>query len=1086
MPSARFAGVPSPRTKPTFRTERFGLWESNVRVTLAEGNSPVLSGVDASGNPLRHFSTNGNAYWRLDLNSADETAMSWDKEDYFGLKFYIRPRTVAGRIQVWRKGDAGRGGPFFDIVDGKGRFGWWDNDQKREVYVETSAQVFWPGRVHYVYIRKQWPQQNTTDGNWEDGYWSNSRIVRINTAIDVTATVGGTVTDGTRTGYVIRQASARKVDVYTVAGAPGSWVSPVSGAGIPAATAATFTYPAADVFMVKRFQEFADGINDRTGYIAWTNSGANDVHTCGITSADATKIPGVDAVGVASPPGALFYGAVNGVVNAAAGTYTFRNEMVGMLWTWGSDAPTALIGKTYRIVSVSSTTSIITSPLYDTSARDDFSAIVIGSPIKGLVSTGVELIKSSGFDDSKAPDSSGSTIYFMGSEDQGKATSTYQPFDGETWCPGWTVYEPAVAGVDAFVFDATVNTDKTLTGSDYFNQAVWEAANTALHHQLQFEASNTRFCWDGRDYGAVDVVESTQPESIPLDSSDITGPTITRASGTVTPLGASKPFWEYVQGRSTWAGQRYVAVGFRDPVQGVSGRPSPVARIKALEDDTTNPSGVVRLLVSDLPVGPPGVEVVIYQSAADGDASVLFEAARVPNGTSEVAVEMLEALLALNQAADFDAYEPPRCGVVGAGLGRLVYGALEVQPNGLTPSRVGQPGLADFGKTFRLEGGSGVQITALQELDGLLAVFKRRAMGSVSFTTEGFAVVQLVSSGVGCVSPQALQAKDSLLWFVSDRGVQVSQRTGVTNLGKPEYVGENVERFFTNVVDLRRLPRCSAAINRTRNQFVVALRTVDEKRTNARISAELSGQDIAFSRYLGPNVTALATVQARESGADLVVGGTEEGFMVWMDREDTPLLLLGPDPLSWGAYQVQSYGGVYASTLALNARTVGTVDTDLAGPMGVTLRFNDAAGVERMVSVLGSDGTTMLFAEPLLAAIPEDTQVMVGAPNVRWETPWLDMGNSERMKSLIHVDLVFETRDQTPSGGIYCAIYRDWDMDNVRFETTLDLGDVPYRLTPTSLRGRWFKLVIEHAPNTPGVLFDVAALVWRVRDEDQV
>jgi len=359
-------------------------------------------------------------------------------------------------------------------------------------------------------------------------------------------------------------------------------------------------------------------------------------------------------------------------------------------------------------------------------------------------------------------------------------------------------------------------------------------------------------------------------------------------------------------------------------------------------------------------------------------------------------------------------------------------------------------------------------------------------MGSVTFSPEGFAVVQLVSSGVGCVSPQALQAKDSMLWFVSDRGVQVSQRDGLSNLGKPQYVGENVERFFTSVVDLRRLPRCSAAINRTRNQYVVALRTIDQRRSNARISAELSEQKVAFSRYLGPNVSVLATVQSREPGADLVVAGTEEGFVVWMDREDTPLLMMGPDAFAWGAHQVQSYGGVYASTTALDARTINVVDTELAGPMGVTLRFNDAAGVERLVPVLGSDSTRIHFAEPLLAAIPDEVQVMVGAPNMRWETPWLDMGNSERMKSLLYVDLVLETRDALPTGNLYCALYRDWDLDNVRYETTLDLGDVPHRLNPTSLRGRWFKLVIEHAPNTTGVLFDLAALVWRVRDEDQV
>lgn len=1102
MPSARFAGVPSPRTKPTFRTERFGLWESNVRVANAQGNSPVLSGVDSSGNPLRHFSTNGNAYWNLTLNSADESAMSWGKEDYFGLKFYIRPRSVSGRIQVWRKGGPGRGGPFFDIVDGKGRFGWWDNDQKREVYVETSGQVFWPGRVHYVFLRKRWPPRNTTGGNWEDSYWSNNQIRRIVMGVSYSPTVGAAIADNgatPRRGTVLRIINSTTFDVYTTT-TDTAWAGTVAGNAI-----SSVSTPSSDMFVVKRMPEYTDaaGIAGRTSYDAYINAVAADAtaNIVSFTSSDATRVSGVNAVGVVSPAGALFDGAAAGVVTTrdmdpggpGVEFYLPRAEMAGMFFTWGDDAgvPAALQGKTYRISSVAPGSDVLLSTITCVDANDltttpDFSGIT--TDVKGQISLGIELIKSDGFDTSKAPDNSGDAIYFMGSPDQGDPTSTYQPFDGEAWCPGWMIDAPASAGVDARVFQDSSATavDSMLIGGDVFTEEIYTAGSTAIGHQLQYTASYVRFVWDGRAYGGADVAASTQPAEIPQDASSKTGPTITASSSTVAMTGTSKPFWEYVQPRTTWAAERYLAVGFYDPVQGIAGRPSPVARVKALEDDTTNPSGVVQFVVSDLPVGPPGVEVVIYQSAADGNAATLFETVRVPNGTSEVAVDLLESLLLLNRAADFSAYEPPRCGLVGVGLSRMVYGALEAQPDGLVPSRVGQPGLADFDKFFRLAGGSGDRITALQELDGLLAVFKRRAMGSVTFTTDGFAIVQLVSSGVGCVSPQALQAKDSMLWFVSDRGVQVSQRDGLSNLGKPQYVGENVERFFTGTVDLRRLPRCSAAINRTRNQYVVALRTIDQTKTNARISAELSEKTVAFSRYLGPNVTALATVQSRQPGADLVIGGTEEGFVVWMDREDTPLLMMGPDTFAWGAYQVQSYGGVYASTTALNARATGFVDNSLVGPMGVTLRFNDATGVERLVSVLGSDGTTIHFSEPLLAAIPADTQVMVGAPNMRWETPWLDMGNSERMKSLLYVDLVLETRDAEPSGSLYCALYRDWDLDNVRYETTLDLGNVPQRLMPTSLRGRWFKLVIEHAPGTAGVLFDLAALVWRVRDEDQV
>lgn len=1108
MPSARFAGVPAPRTKPSFRTERFGLWDANTRATNGILNSPVLNGLDASGNPTRHFSTNGNAFWDLPLSAADQAAMSWDKEDYFGFKCYIRPRSVAGRIQVWRRGESGRGGPFFDIVDGKARFGWWDTDQKQEVYVETSQQVFWPGRVHYVFLKKRWPQINSTGGNWEDSYFSNNQIRRLTMTTALAGAVGTTVTGSAgEVGTIIRRISSTVIDVYTNTTLV-TWAGNIGGNVIVSATV-----PSSDMLIVKRFglSTDASGVAGMTSYDAHVNTPVDvtTINCVSFTSSDAVRSSGVNAVGVVSPVGATFWGAINGVVNtadmdagggAAAEFYLPRKEMIGMYFTWGNGAgvPATLQGKTYRITSVSPgasggvTSSFTCVDPYNLSTLPDFSGVVIGAPAQGQISTGIELVKSDGYDASRSPDNSGRSIYFMGSPDQGKATSTYQPFDGETWCPGWMVDAPASAGVDARVFenvDATA-VDPMLVGVDVFEELLYTAGTTSMVHQLQFTTGYVRFAWDGRLYNVTwnspDIVASTQPERIPDDALDTTGPTITVNALSPPITGVSKPFWRYVQPRSVWAGERYVAVGFRDPVQGISGRPSPVARVKAIEDDTTNPSGVVRIVVTDLPVGPPGVEVVVYESTADGNASTLFEAVRVPNGTSEVAIEVLESLLTLNQAADFAAYPPPRCSVLSAASARLAYGALEVQPDAITPSRVGQPGLADFDKTFRLAGGSGDRITAMAELDGLLAVFKRRAMGSVSFTAEGFAIVQLVSSGVGCVSPQALQAKDDFLWFVSDRGFQVSQRNGVTNLGKPQYVGEPVERFFSNVVDLRRLPRCSAAINRTRNQFVVALRTLGTTRTNARISCSQSGTDIAYSRYHGPNVCALATVQSREAGADLVVGGTEEGFMVWLDRPDTALLMMGPSPKVWGVFKVQSYGGAYSTEVALDVRTVQTLDTDLAGPMGVVARFNDAAGVEREVTLLGAQDTYLHYAERLLEPIPEARQVMLGAELISWETPWLDMGNSERFKQALYVDLVLDTQDALPTGSLYVAVYVDWDRDIIRQTQTLDLGQVPYRLDLTGVAGRWFKLVVQHAPDTSDVRFDLAALVWRVRDEDQV
>lgn len=1099
MPSARFAGVPVPLTAPTFRTERFGLWAANSRVNDPTGNSPVLAGTNSAGAPLRHFSTNGNAYWNLTLNAADSTAMSWDKEDYFGLKLYIRPRSVAGRIQVWRKGEAGRGGPFFDIVDGKGRFGWWDNDLKKEVWVETSGQVFWPGRVHYVYIRKRWPPQNTTGGNWEDSYWSNNQIRRITMGVAYSPTVGSAIADNgatPRRGTVLRIINSTTFDVYTTTN-DTAWAGTIAGNAI-----SSVAVPSSDLFIVKRFKASTDTSRDITAFDAYIDAtgSATTINCVSFTSSDATRVAGVEAVGVVSPAGATFTGAAAGAVDVAdmdpdgvaVEYYVPRLEMDGMYWTWGTGAGVDFAGKTYRILAIlpnfggAGIAQLTTRNTFDLSTAPSFAAVA--TPQQGQISTGIELIKSDGFDLSKSPDNSGTTIYFMGSPDQGKATSTYQPFDGEVWCPGWMVDAPASAGVDARVFqDASATaSDPTTIGADYFEQQTYDSPDTAKEHQLQITASYVSFAWDMRTYGGADISASTQPAEIPNSASGITGPTITVSSSSPAILGTSKPFWQYVQPRSTWAAERWIAVGFRDPVQGISGRPGPTARIKAIEDDTTNPSGVVRVTITDLPVGPVGFEVIVYESAAGGDASVLFEAARVPNGTSEVAVDVLESLLSLGQAADFAADPPPRCSVIAASAERMVYGALEVQPDGCVPSRVGRPGLADYRAVFRLAGGNGTEITGLLDLDGQLAAFKRRAMAAVSFTADNFAIVQMISTGVGCIAHQTLQGKDDYLWFLSDRGVQVSRREGVTNLGKPKYVGEAVERFFTQEVDPRRLVRASGAINRARNQYVVSLRTKEQTLSNTRITAELRDQRIAYSRYYAPNLTAIATVQSREPGVEVLVGGTEEGFVVWLDRADTSLVMMGPDTKLWGTFRLESFGGSSSTTVALDTQSSSDLDSDLAGPMGVTARYNDADGVERLVSLLGADSRYLHYAEVLLAAVPDDHDLMVGAQQLRWETPWLSMENSEREKVLQYIDLVLETRDQPATGMIYWELYRDWRQGEPEDAGTLDLSAGLFRLSPNGVQGRWFKLRLTHAPDTSDVQFELAALVWRVTDEDQV
>jgi hypothetical protein len=154
--------------------------------------------------------------------------------------------------------------------------------------------------------------------------------------------------------------------------------------------------------------------------------------------------------------------------------------------------------------------------------------------------------------------------------------------------------------------------------------------------------------------------------------------------------------------------------------------------------------------------------------------------------------------------------------------------------------------------------------------------------------------------------------------------------------------------------------------------------------------------------------------------------------------------------------------------------------------MGVTGRYLDADGVERMVALLGTEGDFLHYAEPLIEAIPDARRLFMGAMQIGWETAWLDMGNPERLKRLQYIDLVLETQDDTTTGALAYEVYVDWDLDNIRASGTLTLGVVPYRIVPRALNGRFFKLRLKHSPDTSDAGFDLSQIVWRVTDIDQV
>lgn len=1096
--TAQFAGVPAPLVAPTFATERFPLWKKNLRAASGtnDQNDPVAPAVAGAAQQTYHYNSVGNAFWRQALSTTESLAMSWDKEDYFFLKFYFRPRRTDGRIQLWRKGPGAKsGGPFLEMVDGKVRFGWYDTDLKDDVYVESTNQVFEPNRLHYVYVRKRWPTNDAVEGNWESSWWSNGKLRRATFTSGITGTFqigetvnftagGGTAGSGVVTKVYGATASTMEFILAAAgAGNPGA-TSVYTGAtsGATGTTSVAAPHPTKDMLVVGQFRYAAESaLFDEN----WLQIDATTEPRAAISlTADSYGMPGgTNGTGLVIPPGLTFTGGITGFVVCAnpANHVAFYRSMVGMYWIWGTGAPAAIIGRRYRVVGLTdgaglavTTVSAVGIQVAAVEAGDsiDFSG-AIGRV--GGVFRGIALKKSAGFDSSKSPDKSQAIVQFMGTTDQGGALSGFSIFDGETWTPGWGVIAPATAGVDPTMFETASATDRILTGTDGFRAENYDSSVVAnLPNALQFQAGAQVGQWDGRVYAGAAPATSQPNTELAIRR---TNPALTATSS------EGEPFWAYNQDPSVWAQQRYIAVAFYDPAQNVVGNPSPLLLLQPTADDATNPSGSVQTTVSNLPVGRDGVELWIYISAAGGSAGALFRVARVANGTSTFPLRFSEVDTISGPALEFTNSEPPRCSIVRAISAYMVYGALEAELTGILPSRPGQPSQVDFSKLFRFPGGSGDAITALYELDGLGVAMKRRALGSFSFDANGNAIVGQVSGGVGAVSNQTVCAKDNLLYFFSDAGFQVTYRQGVTNLGRPQFVGQNLQTFAQDDVDRMRLNRASGAVSRGREMFVVIVKRADDPRALTRISVNLKDEAsnlTVCSSYRNPALSCIASVQDKAGGIERLVGGTEDGFVVWLDDRRSRMVMFGEDQRIWGATEIPVQGT--PSLTAFETSASDQIDTTLEGPRGVVMRYLDGDGEEREVELLAAESNHIHFSEIADSApVVEKTGAMASLDPI-WESAWIDMGNPRVSKVLLDTTLVFRTE---PSGELQVDLYGDFDAETPIETVTVNLSERSHVVVWTGAAARRFKLRVKAPHMRSLVEFALASIVWRVRDETQ-
>jgi hypothetical protein len=1103
------AGVRAPTTAPGFRVERLTLWAPNARP-----RDPIATAAAGAAQQVNHYDNHGNNYLEQTLVDAGMAEIAWvndtatNRLKMVAFKAYVRFRDTSGRQTLVSKRDGVESGAIFlECKDGCAVLGWYDQYLKKRVFVETDDVVFVPGLWHYVYFHKWWPQRDTVEGNWENEHFSNARLRRITlTGPAGTFLIGETV-NGVGAGIVTKVygAAATTVEIALAAGAELAGV--ITGATSAATgTVASTICPMKDKLVVRRFSTAASDHPLEAKVTGTVRNCISFVTTAGPQPA------GTTATGLVSLPGLVCTGAALGIVNAAAGAQPFHGDMVGMYFQWGTlnqaaqgaGAAAPFAGLLYKITAVNSATQI-TVVLAGTATVPNFVSVVTASECGVFI--GNALVKSQGFDSSFKPDDDSVVTYaprYFGSPNSSDPRSGIAPFNGEFASFGFTVAHAAATVVreNAQPFEILVTTvaganDPVFTGADTFAGAIFSGTAPGELHYDNWGAGppqvGTWICFDCQTWGAAGAGVSSQPNKGLVVTKDAT---ITQSAQAIDPV------WKYIQAPAVMAGLRYARIAFYDVEQNEVSNPSPALAIKPDPDDLQNPSGQIRFVLTDLPVprDQGEFEVWAYLGLSGGSDVALRRVATVPVGTREIAVNFSDTFITGLPLLDFNRGQPPRCGIIAQGQGRILYGRIESQPDGFVYSHIGQPvAIDDAPGVTRFAGGVGHELTMLHELDGLVAIAKRKGLGSVVIDdVTGLARIEIVTTGTGCIAQQSVQADQSRLYFLSDNGIEVSRRQGQTNLALPRLISSKVRKFFEEKLDRRHVDMVSAAINRKRNQYVMTARAIGAKRTNVRIAVEydqsLVGTPVdltevsgyRFSVYEDPAAAMLVSVPSKDGSYDVLLCGTEHGMLMYLDSPVTALCGAGEVNGIWGFSQINS--NTNKDPFGLTSISGGQMDFALEGSKGCPVRWIGDDGEEHVAICIGSEGSILHFDEMQTYPPPLQALVTVGNINHRWETPWLTFGNPHKRKEGEYLNLVAAIQKE---GSILVDIYADLDQrgTSVRHQEEVDLTlpdpeSADKELVISDVTGRTLKAVIRTVPMTVGQGCDLGAVIWRVHDAE--
>jgi hypothetical protein len=295
-------------------------------------------------------------------------------------------------------------------------------------------------------------------------------------------------------------------------------------------------------------------------------------------------------------------------------------------------------------------------------------------------------------------------------------------------------------------------------------------------------------------------------------------------------------------------------------------------------------------------------------------------------------------------------------------------------------------------------------------------------------------------------------------------------------------------------VDPMALDRCVLGVNRRQSLVQMAWKEMGELAQRRRFGLEFDtgltelgvrrdpASSVRYMLYVGPSLTALGAADRLVPGTQRFLGGTEDGFVLQLDRFGQALDVHEPGLVT----QATLVGTSTISRLDFTGALSGVFD--LEGLRGVPLSWVES-GVERSAVALFASGSSIYLDRPLASAPTAGVVVSVGAIPLLWKSRRFDMGNPHERKIPQWLDIVIEPQ---ASGQVVVEVFVDADAaaksmvvnGQVVPYYTMDLTRAAHKIPLGELRGRYFQFQIRTVPPAVGVALEVVEMVLSLEEAE--